>query len=234
MAQAVSGAARWAFLLGSAGALAFVLGPLLAHFRIVPAMVGFVLFGLGGLLGIVALVVGVIGALRGGGAGTGLALGAGVTVVFVIAALPGRKVPQINDITTDTAHPPQFVKAGLLEGNRGRDMGYPGASFTEQQRAGYPNLAPLQLAVPPEDAFKRVEAAARQMPTWEITRNDATAHALEGVDTTRLFRFQDDFVIEVRPQDGGSVVQMRSKSRDGKGDVGANAARIEAFYAKLR
>jgi uncharacterized protein DUF1499 len=29
-------------------------------------------------------------------------------------------------------------------------------------------------------------------------------------------------------------VQMRSKSRDGKGDVGANAARIRAFFNRLK
>jgi uncharacterized protein (DUF1499 family) len=143
-------------------------------------------------------------------------------------------VPPINDITTDMSSPPQFVKAGTLSANQGRDMKYPGNSFADQQRAGYPDLAPLQLNVPPAEAFKRVEAAAKQMPAWEITRVDAAAYALEGTATTRLFRFQDDFVVEVRPQASGSVVQMRSKSRDGKGDVGANAARIRAFFANLR
>ena len=68
----------------------------------------------------------------------------------------------------------------------------------------------------------------------EITRSDPAAHALEGISTTRLFRFHDDFVVEVRADDGGSVVQMRSKSRDGKGDIGANAARIKALFAQLR
>ena len=80
----------------------------------------------------------------------------------------------------------------------------------------------------------RVEAAAKQMPNWEILRSDPGAHVLEGVATSSLFRFKDDFVVEVRAQDNGSVVQMRSKSRDGKGDIGANAARIKAFFAKLQ
>jgi hypothetical protein len=42
-------------------------------------------------------------------------------------------------------------------------------------------------------------------------------------------------VVEVRPRDdGGSTVAMRSKSRLGKGDLGANARRIRAFLADLR
>ena len=65
---------------------------------------------------------------------------------------------------------------------------------------------------------------------------DVRTHLLvvPAVKTDATSSAQDDFVVEVRPQDGGSVVQMRSKSRDGKGDVGANAARIKAFFEKLR
>jgi uncharacterized protein (DUF1499 family) len=224
----------WAARLAMGALVAFVAGPVLAHFQVLPALAGFGLFVLGGLLGIIAAVLGIVRMARGGGTGAGLAVGIVLTITFLIVAAGGRNVPRINDITTDTANPPQFVAARSTAANQGRDMAYPGPSFAEQQRAGYPDLAPLKVAGSPDEVYKRVEATAKQMPTWQITRNDAAAHTLEGVDTTRLFRFQDDFVIEVRPQDGGSVVQMRSKSRDGKGDIGANAARIKAFFAKLR
>ena len=224
----------WATRLAIGAVGAFVAGPVLAHFQVLPALAGFGLFVLGGLLGIIAAVLGVVRVARGGGTGAGLAVGAVLTIIFLFVAAGGRNVPRINDITTDTASPPQFVAAGSIAANQGRDMTYPGPSFAEQQRAGYPDLAPLKVAASPDEVYKRVAATAQQMPTWQITRSDSAAHALEGVDTTWLFRFQDDFVIEVRPQDGGSVVQMRSKSRDGKGDIGANAARIKAFFAKLR
>lgn len=224
----------WATRLGIGAVVAFVVGPVLAHLGVLPALGGFALFLLGGLLGIIAAVLGLVRMARGGGTSAGLAVGAVLTVTFLIVAAGGRNVPRINDITTDTANPPQFVAAGALPANQGRDMAYPGPSFAEQQRAGYPELAPLAVAGSPDDVYKRIEAAARQMPTWQITRSDPGAHTLEGVDTTALFQFQDDFVIEVRPQGNGSVVQMRSKSRDGKGDIGANAARINAFFAKLK
>ncbi len=224
----------WVARVAFAAVVAFAAGPVLAHLGILPARVGFLLFGVGGLLGIVALVAGIVGAVRGRGGGTGLAIGAVVSVAFLVVALPARTVPPINDITTDTTNPPQFVSAGTIDANRGRDMKYPGPSFAEQQRAGYPDLAPLLLNASPDEVFRRIEAAAKQMPTWQITRTDVGARAIEGVDTTRLFQFKDDFVIEVRPQDGGSVVHMRSKSRDGRGDIGANAARIKAFFAKLK
>lgn len=225
---------RWASRLAIVGAVLFIVGPLLAHVGTLPALGGFMMFDLGGFLGLIALVAGIIGAVRGAGVGPGLTVSALLTAAFLAIALPAGKFPPINDITTDTVNPPQFVMANTLPANAGRDMTYPGGSFAEQQRAGYPDLAPLKLALPVDEAFTRVETAARDLPNTEITRTDLTAHALEGTSTTRLFRFHDDFVVEVRPSGGGSIVQMRSKSRDGRGDIGANAARIKALFAKLR
>jgi uncharacterized protein (DUF1499 family) len=208
----------------------------LAHLQLLTALHGFILFALGGLLGLVTLILALIGLVRGGfaSARTGLVTGLVLTAIFVLSAMRSGKVPRINDITTDMTDPPKFVHAPTLDANKDRDMNYPGESFAQQQREGYPALAPLRLTASPDDAFKRVEATARQHGNWELTRVDPSARALEGVATTRLFRFQDDFVVEVRPQDAGSVVQMRSKSRDGKGDVGANAARIEGLFAELK
>jgi uncharacterized protein (DUF1499 family) len=227
---------RWANRLAIAAVVLFVGGPLLAHVEALPAMGGFMLFDLGGFLGLIALVVDIVGAFRGAGAraGVGLAAGGTVTAVFLAIAWSAARFPAINDITTDTVTPPQFVTAGTLPANHSRDMSYPGGTFAEQQRAGYPALAPLKLALPVDEAFTHVEAAARSLPDTEITRVDLAAHAFEGLSTTRLFHFHDDFVVEVRPDGAGSVVQIRSKSRDGKGDIGANAARIQALFAKLR
>ena len=237
MAEIRSAAAVWSTRLAVIAVIAFVAGPVLAHFGIVSPLTGFTLFAVGGLLGVLTLVIAIIAAVRAGAAAAsvGLVLGIAITLAFLIIAAPGRKHPRINDITTDTSHPPVFVKAGSLPGNQGRDMNYPGTTFADQQRQGYPDLGPLHLPVPPNQAFERVKTTAQQMPVWQITRIDPTAHALEGVATSRLFRFHDDFVIEVRDGgDGTSMVEMRSKSRDGKGDIGANAARINTFFARLR
>jgi uncharacterized protein (DUF1499 family) len=233
MAQGASRPSGWGVAIGGAAVMGLIGGPLLAHLYIVPAMTGFVLLDLGGLLGVAALIAGIVAAVRGGGLGLGLALGLLVTAAFLVVAVPARKFPPINDITTNTTNPPQFVKAATLSANVGRNLGYPGAAFAQQQRAGYPDLGPLTMKTPPDEAFRRAAAVARQMPAWKIIRVDPAARALEGVATSWLFRFEDDFVVEVRPQGDGSVVEMRSKSRDGKGDIGANAARIEAFFARL-
>jgi uncharacterized protein (DUF1499 family) len=225
--------------LGRLCLVTVLLGPALAHFFIAAPIAGFGIFLLGVLFGVLAVIVGLLALIVGPAGSRGATL-AGIVVallvVVVVLIMSGARsdIPRINDITTDTENPPQFVHAGTLPENAGRDMAYPGPSFAEQQKAGYADLGPVTLAMPPDEAFKRVAAAARSMPTWVITREDASAHALEGYDTTWLFHFRDDFVIEVRPTPNGqSLVQMRSKSRDGKGDIGANAARIKAFFQRL-
>lgn len=239
MAAQSSRLGRISTWLGRLSVLLVILGPVLAHFEIVPPLYGFVPFQLGVVCALLSIVLGLI-AVAIGPPGTRGATGGGmlpalIVVVAVFAAAgPRLQVPMINDITTDTANPPQFVRAQELEENAGRDMAYPGEAFASQQRDGYGEITAVTLASPPDEAFQRVASVARTVNGWVITREDLQAHALEGYETSRLFRFKDDFVIVVRPVNGQSVVHMRSKSRNGRGDVGANAARIRAFMARLK
>lgn len=140
--------------------------------------------------------------------------------------------PMINDITTTPDDPPSFRRAVLLPENRGRDMTYSIGNISRQRKA-YPDLKPVVRADPPESAYEAVLAAVRRMPRWNIIGVDAAARVVEAVATTGLMRFKDDVVIEVRPKGTGSAVHLRSKSRAGKGDLGANAARIRAFTEEL-
>lgn len=236
MAETNQGGGRVAILVGVLGAASFIAGPLLSTADLVPPMTGFALFALGGLLAVLTFLLALVTAVRRGFAVAGPAFVLGLLVVgtFSIIAMPGAQVPRINDITTDTVNPPQFIVAATIPANQGRDMRYPGAGFADQQRGFYGDLTGFSLNLPPDAAFQKVLAAARQMPDWEVVRSDQATHTLEGVATSKWFHFKDDFVIEVRPDGTGSLVQMRSKSRDGRSDMGANAARIRAFFAKLK
>jgi uncharacterized protein (DUF1499 family) len=220
--------------LGVIGIVAFVLGPLLAYVRVVPGIVGFVLFGLGGVLTLGVGVASIIQAVRGRGVGGAGVAAVVVAALFLILAVRRRGTPMINDFTTDPADPPAFRHAASLAPNVGRDLSYPPA-FAAIQRACCTDLQPVRLGVAPDVAFTRARAVAQSMSTWTITDSDPATGAIEAVDTTRLFGFQDDIAIRVRPDaDGkGSRVDMRSKSRVGKGDQGANAARIRAYVAAL-
>lgn len=135
-----------------------------------------------------------------------------------------RSVPSINDISTDTEHPPQFMTAAKP---------YPGADFARQQRAAYPDLTGVTLALAPREAFARALSAAEAMG-WEVVGRDAETGRIEAVDATRWFGFRDDIAIRVTPVGQGSRIDVRSKSRVGRNDLGTNARRIRAYLERLR
>ena len=226
--------ATFAAFVGAAAALLVIGGPLLANVGAILPMQAFTLFLLGSLLGLIGLVLGGIGlgVTRGGVAGRDRAwfavgIGAVLLLTLLAGALPGRDLPRINDITTDPSDPPGFEAATREEANRGRDMGYD-PEFEALQRAGYPDLAPIRLPVPPAEAYERVQDAVASLD-WDLVQSDPARGHIEARETSRIFRFVDDIAIRIRPADGGSVVDVRSKSRDGQGDLGANAARIRAL-----
>jgi uncharacterized protein (DUF1499 family) len=159
-----------------------------------------------------------------------LALLAGLVALYPPIAFlkQARAVPPINDISTDTSNPPRYMTA---------TRAYPGAEFARQQRAAYPDIAPQVLAMPPRDAFARALAAAEAMG-WEVVGRDAAAGTIEAVDTTKWFGFKDDIAIRVSAAGDGSPnlsrVDVRSKSRVGRSDLGTNARRIRAYLQQLK
>jgi uncharacterized protein (DUF1499 family) len=218
---------------GLIAAATMALGPLLAWLQVVPALAGFVLYALGGLAATIAGLAAAVRLLRRRPLGRSGAVAMGAGLLFALIAARGAGAPRINDFTTDLADPPAFRKAATLPANAGRNLDYP-ARFADIQRQCCADLRPAKLALAGSEALRRVRNVAEGLPAWQVTAADEQAGTLEAVATSRLFGFQDDVVVRVRAQpDGTSRVDVRSKSRDGQGDLGANAARIRGFVAAL-
>lgn len=136
-------------------------------------------------------------------------------------------VPRIHDVSTDLDNPPMFQAVVPLRAEAPNTLERP-PMLAQQQRDGYPDLAPVTLAMPPDQAFDRALAVA-QAKGWEIVSADKAAGRIEATDTTRWFGFKDDVVIRLTPWGSGTRVDMRSVSRVGLSDIGTNARRIEDF-----
>ena len=93
----------------------------------------------------------------------------------------------------------------------------------------YPDIQPQRFAKPFDQVFAAALAAARDMEL-EITSQSPEKGEIQAVATTRVFRFKDDVTISIG-RDG--QVNVRSRSRIGKGDLGTNARRIRDFQASL-
>jgi uncharacterized protein (DUF1499 family) len=161
-----------------------------------------------------------------------LLVGLAVLAPVVSAARAVRAVPRIHDISTDTENPPLFVAILKERANAPNTANYGGPEVAKLQHAGYPDLKPLNLPVPPPRTFEAALAAARALG-WKIVATDPAAGRIEASDQTFWFGFIDDVVVRVTPTAAGSRVDVRSVSRVGKSDLGANARRIRKFLADL-
>ena len=199
------------------------------------------LFAYGGIVAaagcVVALLAFVLTRARGPGsipAAAGIVLGIMPALLFYHQYRLARSVPPINDISTDLETPPPFVAAAQNDFWKGKDMTYP-RTFADSVRRGYPDLGSLVLPAGAGQTFALARQTAAGMPAWAVTGSDSAAGRIEATATTRWFGFKDDVVIRVTPRGADSaVVDMRSKSRVGKSDVGANAARIRAYFQALK
>jgi uncharacterized protein (DUF1499 family) len=208
--------------------------------EIVPALATFaaalVFAGLAILLAFAAFVV----IWRQGVPGLGRAL-LGMFLGLALLAYPAYlgtralRLPPISDITTDTTNPPRFEVLTRLR-PRGRND-YPGLEVAALQRTAYPDIAPLELDAPPKVAYDAALALVTKRK-WYI--GDARAPTLgrrdgviEAVARSPIMGFRDDVVIRVTPIGQGARIDMRSASRFGDHDLGANASRIRSLLEDI-
>jgi uncharacterized protein (DUF1499 family) len=96
----------------------------------------------------------------------------------------------------------------------------------------YADLQPQRFNQPLEKVF----AAALEVSSaqgWEVRETKPEQGIIEAIATTRLFKFKDDITVTVTSEGAETIVNVRSKSRIGQGDMGTNARRIRAFQAEL-
>jgi uncharacterized protein (DUF1499 family) len=233
---------RLSFLLGVFGALAIAAAGPLHKYALAPLEIVLQVLRYGSYVALAGVALGLplAWAARPGQGRRGfVAAMLGVIVGLAGAATPmqwlraSQVAPPINDISTDTSDPPTFVV--LADRRRGARSGpeYPGSGFATLQRAAYPDIAPLALRVGSDEAFARAEAAAQAMG-WEIVAAFPEQGRIEASARTRWFGFVDDVSIRVRAAgENGARIDVRSKSRVGVNDLGANAARIRAYLARI-
>jgi uncharacterized protein (DUF1499 family) len=231
---------RWSLPLAIAGAVAVVGAPLGYRVGVLPLAIAFLVPLLGVVLSLVVLPVAVTRLVRGRGAPetrrsviSAAAISALTILWPLFIVLSAIGLPAIHDITTDIDRPPQFDTVVPLRVDAANSLEYGGASVAAAQRAAYPDIETLALDNSPARVVKLAGEVAEAMG-WEIVAVDTDGGRVEATDTTSWFGFKDDVVVRVRPVAGGAHVDVRSVSRVGGGDLGANAARIREFLDRLR
>lgn len=140
--------------------------------------------------------------------------------------IASRTTPPINDISTDTADAPVFW-------DMPNPTDYPGAKSAVLQREAYPDVVPLKLSLTPEHAFAQALSVAQQKG-WTIVASVPAEGRIEATSSSLLYGFIDEVIVRVKAADGGSLVDVRSRSRLGRIDRGVNARRIRDYMASLK
>jgi uncharacterized protein (DUF1499 family) len=133
---------------------------------------------------------------------------------------------------------------GMLAGKEPRDLGVKDGklkppSFTRNsvssqaslypdhpQRA-YADIAPFAVQGSGAESLSRLRALL--IATDGVTVVQSDSHYVYAQCRTKLLRFTDD--LELWLDDAAKLIHVRSASRLGRGDLGANRARVEALRA---
>jgi len=157
----------------------------------------------------------------------------GVLPLVGIVSVVGKKglsVPPIHNVTTNIINPPAFDKAYTLRTDAENTLDPLTGDALAKHQDFYSDLKTKVTTLNKQEAFNRALKQARSLG-WVIYHTQPSEGMFEAYDQTAFFGFKDDIVVRVTERPDGSALDIRSVSRVGKSDLGANAKRIEQFMA---
>lgn len=163
----------------------------------------------------------------------GLIAGGAAFAVPVMMMQTAKRVPPIHDISTDTDSPPAFVDVVPMRANAANPPEYAGTEAATQQKSAYPDLRTVRFDDAPGVIFDRTLTAVKALG-WDVVASNADEGRIEATETTAWFGFKDDVVVRIVADGEGSALDVRSKSRVGISDLGANAARIRKLIERVK
>lgn len=97
-------------------------------------------------------------------------------------------------------------------------------------------LRTRRLAVSLDDLEQKLKTIADSKPLWSYDRTesvDASTRKIHLIRTTSLMRYKDDISVTLKREGEETVLDVYSKSRIGKGDLGQNPKNIRELLAYL-
>ena len=140
--------------------------------------------------------------------------------------------PPIHDISTDTLNPPEFDAIVPLRADAPNPPEYIRGETSAAQKAFYSDIDPIETTLNYDQAYDRALESARDMP-WTLVDESREEGRIEAYHKLAWFGFIDDVVIRVDTTETGSIIDIRSKSRIGRGDLGVNAKRIRSYIEEF-
>lgn len=168
----------------------------------------------------------------------------GSAIALALLALPawaysaGRAWPELNDVTTDTANPPEYLEAVTGRPAGANTTDYPVTAFAGLQKENYPDIKPVDVPRSAEESFEialQALAKLRYATSLQSPPDEEPGEPgiIEFTDRTQILGFTDDVVIRVTGDEKTSRIDVRSSSRFGRNDFGRNAARVRDILKEV-
>jgi hypothetical protein len=182
---------------------------------------------------------------------TAFLIGFALIAYPLFLGVKGYRLPAIYDITTDPIDPPRFDAIARLRPRDANPITYEGLYAAQLQHEAYSDIEPDLSDSTPQEAYNaamkvitkrkwRVVDArppqgggpqlvdtraprSQQPPAPTPAVRDGT---IEAIARTPILGFRDDVVVRIRPTGDGARIDVRSASRYGRHDLGANASRV--------
>jgi hypothetical protein len=173
---------------------------------------------------------------RGAGqAAVGFALAVALLAYPAYLAGLAFALPRITQVSTDLESPPPFLLSSRAREARAKAQPRaPDAETRAAQRRAYPDLATVSVEMDSSGAYELALGAARDLG-WRIVDSEPPNLAGDGVALieasarSRFFGFVSDIAIRIQPGATQTAIDVRSVSRVGAHDFGANAQRVRQF-----
>ena len=153
-----------------------------------------------------------------------------ILIVLLVVALGAIGAGQAG-LFQSTAPSDLGVRDGRLKppSNTDNSVTSQAALYPDHPQRAYSDVAPLPLRGDGPATIAKINVVVGAMDGAKIVKSDPDY--LYAQYTTRLMKFVDDVEFWYDPT--ARVIQVRSASRVGKGDMGVNRKRIEAVRAAL-
>jgi uncharacterized protein (DUF1499 family) len=165
---------------------------------------------------------------------TALLIGLALIAYPAYVGLKAYRLPAIYDVTTDPIDPPRFEAIARLRPRDANPVAYGGLYTAELQRKAYADIEPDLTTSSPQEAYDAVLKVITKRKWHVVDARPPQGAAprdglVEAIARTPILGFRDDVAVRVRATRDGARIDVRSASRYGRHDLGANAARVRAL-----
>jgi uncharacterized protein (DUF1499 family) len=207
-----------------------------------PAALNLIGVSIAGLFIAIAIAVGAIVRIWFGGQSGAAQAFAAILIACLGLAVPGfylakaALLPALTEVETTPEEPLEFTALAAQRPADANALKDPDEAEVQAQVEAYPDIGPMVIERSAPEVFSIVNEAVDRLG-WTIALNEAPGETgigrIEATNRTLIMGFTDDMLIQVKGDDAHAIVDVRSVSRYGMTDFGANAKHIRKLFDEV-